>query len=90
MGGLFAFKRFYAKQSPNIAMHFKNPRSAMETARVKICKFNEIRISRSSNSSKRSSGVPHTTMIDEQEITDLTSKNNTQFIILKLQMSIFY
>lgn len=74
MGGLYAFKRFYGKQSPNISMHFHNPRSAMEAARVKICKFNEIRISRQSNSSKFG-GVPHTAMIDEQEITDLTSQN---------------
>lgn len=74
MGGLFAYKRFYGKQSPNISVHFQNPRSAMEAARAKICKFNEIRISRQSNGTKFS-GVPHTTMIDEQEITDLTSQN---------------
>lgn len=77
MGGLFLFKRFYTKQSPNISMHFQNTRSAMEAARVKMCKFNEIRVSRPNTSTKYSGGggMPHTTMIDEQEITDLTSQN---------------
>lgn len=82
MGGLFAFKRFYAKQNPNISMHFQNTRSAMAAARVKMCKFNEIRVCRQSNSYKRngmpppSSASAAATMIDEQDITDLTSRHH--------------
>lgn len=75
MGGLFAFKRFYAKQNPNISMHFQNSRSAMEAARVKMSKFNEIRICRSGNASKQSHRIPHATMIDENEIGDSASQN---------------
>lgn len=79
MGGLFVFKRFYTKQNPNISMHFQNTRSAMDAARVKICKFNEIRFNRNKSTSNskygNSGGMPHTTMIDEQEAADLTSQH---------------
>lgn len=53
-------------------MHFENPRSTMEAARVKMCKLNEIMISRHHNNNKRD-GLEPATMIDEQEATDLTS-----------------
>lgn len=72
MGGLFIYKRFYAKGNMNISMHFENPRSTMEAARVKMCKLNEIMISRHHNNNKRD-GLEPATMIDEQEATDLTS-----------------
>lgn len=55
-------------------MHFENPRSAMEAARVKMCKFNEIIISRNNNSNKRD-GMTPATMFEEQEITDITSSH---------------
>lgn len=53
-------------------MHFENPRSAMEAARVKMCKFNEIMISRNSNTTRRE-GMTPATMFEEQETTALTS-----------------
>lgn len=87
MGGLFAFKRFYVKRNPNISMHFQNSRSAMEAARVKMSKFNEIRVIRSGKSSssssggKHSTGIPHAAMIDEQEIGDSTSHDDTRTLL---------
>lgn len=79
MGGLFAFKRLYGKQSPNISMHFQNSRSVFESARVTMSKLSDIRLPRSNNSNSRNGGiggrVPHTTMIDEQEVADLSSQH---------------
>lgn len=83
MGGLFAFKRFYVKQNPNISMHFQNSRSAMEAARVKMSKFNDIRISRpgNNNSKHSSNSIPHATMIDEQEIGEPNSHDDTRNLL---------
>lgn len=77
MGGLFIFKRFYAKPNSTIRMHFENPRTAMEAARVKMSKLNEIMISRQNNNNNNNSNshnesIP-STMIEEQEFTELTN-----------------
>lgn len=74
MGGLFIYKRFYAKSDCSIRMHFENPRTAMEAARVKMCKLNEIMINRQNNNNNTSRGEPMaSTMIDEQEFTEICS-----------------
>ncbi|XP_055304750.1 putative vitellogenin receptor [Sitodiplosis mosellana] len=74
MGGLFVYKRFFTKTNHTISMHFENPRSAIETARVKMCKLNEIMIHRQNNNNNHRGDVPPpSTMIEEQEITDLST-----------------
>lgn len=71
MGGLFVYRRFYDKKPINLSIHFENPRSVMEAARVKMGKLNE-RVNRKNNSSRND--TPHnSTMIEEQENNDLTS-----------------
>lgn len=84
MGGLFVYKRFYAKPDFNMSIHFENTRSAMEAARVKMGKLNEIMINRNNNNNNNRSNVPPSTMIEEQEINDinhLSGHRDTQQLI---------
>lgn len=98
MGGLFVYKRFYDKENIHIGMHFEKPRSAMEAARVKIVKFNEIMISRkrnNNNNNNNSSSNDHNTSIktdpstsfrfEEEEIADLSTlytNDDTQRLLI--------
>lgn len=85
MGGLFVYRRFYGKPNCNISMHFENPRSAMEAARVRMCKLNEIMIHRNNNNNNNTSGhndATSTTMIEELENADFTSHEDTQKLLI--------
>lgn len=83
LGGLFAYRRFYDKPNTNISMHFENPRSALEAARVKMCKFNEIMIHRNNNNNNN---IPPCPMTEEQEIAYFanasTSHDDTQKLLI--------
>lgn len=84
MGGLFVYKRFYAKPAINIGIQFENPRTSANEARVKMCKLNEIMINRHNNNNNRTDLPPPSTMIEEQEINDLstpTTSNDTQKLL---------
>lgn len=91
MGGLFVYKRFYAKPNVNIGMHFENPRSAasMEAARVKMCKLNEIMITRNINNNNNNiynnsqNSVPPSmsTMLEEDEFNEPTTHDDTQKLL---------
>lgn len=72
MGALYVYKRYIVKDDVPIGMHFENPRSAMEAARVKMCMFNEILVNRynNNNTNGKQNEMPASTMVEEQEATD--------------------
>lgn len=83
MGGLFVYKRFYTKPDFSIRMHFENPRNTLEAARVKISKGNVFMTNRQNNNNNRTSKEPiPSTMVEEQEITELTAIDDTRNLLL--------
>ncbi|XP_031628154.1 putative vitellogenin receptor isoform X2 [Contarinia nasturtii] len=78
MGALFIYKRLYGKQNINISMHFENSRSAIDAARVKMSKLNEIMIHRRGNkNNNQTTTAKQSTVVEEQEISGFTNFSDT-------------
>lgn len=42
MGGFFIYKRKFTDRDINVSMHFQNPKTAFDAAKLRICKMPEI------------------------------------------------